>query len=824
MQKKFLFIFLATIFILNKSFSKEIVLTINNFSTKDTVNLLGGPSGTFDKDPTNQEEYCQLSFVELPDKKKTTVLKLEYLVSKQGFNGYFTKLQDFDLRPYKNLEIVLKSSNPLPKLKLELKSVSEKGVYIIEKINKNFKKYVIPIDKFSGLTKYDKMKEFVIVFDGSLLGYSEGELFIKEINFVSDEKYYNDVTSKIKDEQLGIFNFIKDMSNDELLDFIQRKTFDYFIQEAGKETGFVKDRSTKDSPSSIAATGFGLAAICIGVERKWITYEEGVSIVLKTLKSILSNKAELKGFYYHFVDRDTGERVWDCELSTIDTSLLLAGIIVAREYFDEQEVKLLADKIINRVEWPWMTDKKTGLLYMGWDPENGFKNYPLWDTYAEMLVMYIMAIGAEKNSLPVEVWDKIKRPVKRYKGHSYIYSAGESMFVYQYSHAFVDFRDIQDKYANYWDNSLKAIVHGYNFCKDMADKSKTYKEYWGISASDGPYGYKNYGATIFSQDGTIAPYAICASVPFLENKAIDYLRKMILNLGTKVFGKYGFVSAINLDKNYFSDEFVGIDLGITILMIENYRTGFVWKQFMKNSIIQNGLKKIGFKPGKGELNLDELLSKEGQNVEIKLKSIEVKYLPRKIVIDGNLTEWNLSEFYKYDLDTDLEYGTVRDENDLGAEFNFYYDNKKLYFAIIVKDDVIFSEYQGKEIYLNDCVEIYFNPKGNNLFWGDKNNFQIGFSATNSITKNLSYAWFQNENPVEKNKVNFVTKKVDNGYVVEASINWEYLNVDIDKVKEIGFSVAVHDVDDNENKTDKKINFAFKNFDNKIYLGTMQLVK
>lgn len=815
--------FLVLSFISLSFLTQEVVFNVADFSSMDTQNLIGGPSGTFDKDPNNTQEYCKLSFEESVDGRKN-VMKLEYRVSEEGFNGYYTKLQNFDARPYQNLVFWIKADRPMKRIKLEIKGKGGVGFYILRNITTEFKKVVIPFKDFRKISHFGGLKEFVIVFDGTLLGDSQGVVYIDDICFTAEKKFYEEKVAEIAKEPRENFDFVANMSDDELLEFISKRTFDYFIKEAGAETGFVKDRSTIDSPSSIAATGFGLAAICIGVERKWISYEEGFARVMKILSSI-RKKEGVNGFYYHFVDKDTGERSWNSELSSIDTALLLGGVVVAREYFNDKELKRLADEIISGVNWRWMMNERTKQVYMGWDPDTGFKNFPLWDTYAEMLMMYIFGLGAPKQyALPVESWHSFKRPIKKYKNFSYICSPGESMFVYQYSHAFIDFRDIKDDYTNYWENSLKAIVQGYEFCKNNASNSKTYKEFWGISASDGPLGYRNYGATPFAQDGTIAPYAVCGAVPFLGEIAIKTLREMILKLQDKVFREYGFVSAINLDKNYFADEHIGIDLGISLLMIENYRSGFVWKYFMKNQVVQNGLKRAGFKPGKEGVKLEDLLKGEAEKVEITLKGIEIKRTAKDVKLDGDISEWDKNSFYKF-TEEDLEFGSIENPADFNAEFSCCYNEKKLYLCVVINDNMLYNEYIGREIYMNDCVEVYVNPTGKILTWGDKKNFQIGFSAPNDNTNELCYAWFQNENPASLGKVNFVSKKTDSGYVIEASIDLDYLNINLQKNPEVGFSLAVHDVDIVEGtKVDKKVNYAFKNIDNKLHLGTMKFVK
>ena len=414
--------------------------------------------------------------------------------------------------------------------------------------------------------------------------YIDG-IYTEKAKLTVEERLAN-ADPKIKEEVKKMLQ----MRDEELLEYVQRKTFEYFWNEANPENGLVKDRSTEDSPCSIAAVGFALTAIPIAIEKEWISYEKGYERVLTTLKTFVEGKVEGKnGFFYHFVDMNTGRRVWNCELSSIDTALLVAGSLFVREYFEGTEVEELADQLYRNVNWQWMM-AEDNTLYMGWKPEEGFLNEK-WDSFNEGILVYILAIGSPTYSIPAESWDKIHRPI--YENH--ISCPTESLFVYQYPNIWVDFRNKEDKYANYFNNAKIATRYNYSFCVKNKLDYKTYDfDVWGLSASDGPCGYKHYGASEGNHDGTVAPYSAISSIVFTSDLSMKGMRGMLSKYGPLIWKRYGFVSGFNVDANWFSNQHIGIDQGDILLMIENYRTEFVWKYFMKNKYVQNALEKIGF--------------------------------------------------------------------------------------------------------------------------------------------------------------------------------------------------------------------------------------
>lgn len=371
------------------------------------------------------------------------------------------------------------------------------------------------------------------------------------------------------------------LSDNAFLDKVQHDAITYFAGETNPANGLVKDSSRPGAPCSIAAVGFGLAALCIGESHGWIDRDAAYRRILLTLRTFRDDVETVHGFYYHFLDIRTGRRAWNSELSSIDTALFLAGALFAGEYFKGTEIEDIARTLYERVEWPWMLNGKN-ILCMGWKPESGFLWY-YWDSYSEATLLYALAIGSPTHPLPKAAWSAWKRPVGSYKGVELVYCSTGSLFTYQYAHAWIDFRPFYDGAVNYYENSVKASRANKQFCVDNATRYETYGDtMWGLTASLGPDGYKAYGAKPGDavHDGTIAPCGMAGSIVFTGGDALKGLKHLYLKYQDFLYGKYGFKDAFNLDRNWWAEEYLGIDVGIMILMIENYRTGLVWSKFM----------------------------------------------------------------------------------------------------------------------------------------------------------------------------------------------------------------------------------------------------
>ncbi len=369
-----------------------------------------------------------------------------------------------------------------------------------------------------------------------------------------------------------------------LLKKIERDSFNYFLKYTSRRTGLTLDSSQDYAPASIAASGFYLASIPVAVENGWISRKNGYNRVKKLFKTLFSMSGRREhGFYYHFIDKNTGRRVWNSELSSIDTAILMAGVIVAAEYYKGTELEKKGYALYDRVDWNWMRNG-TDMLCHGYKPETGFLPY-YWDMYSEHLLLQVLALGADRYSVPEKVWYSWERKRGSYGDYEVVYSYTGSLFTYQFPHAFVDFRRISDAGIDYFLNSVNAVLANRKFCIDNGGTYKTYADgYWGLSASLGPNGYKAYGAFPGNgyHDGTVAPYAVIASLPFCADISIDTLKKIYDSERNLIYGECGFKDAFNSGKNWYADSYLAIDQGVSVLMIENYFSEFVWKYFSKS--------------------------------------------------------------------------------------------------------------------------------------------------------------------------------------------------------------------------------------------------
>jgi hypothetical protein len=390
--------------------------------------------------------------------------------------------------------------------------------------------------------------------------------------------------------------------DDALLDELQRAAFRFFAEQTDPHTGLVRDRARSDgskSPgkASIAASGFALSAWAVATQRGWTDRDPAVARVRMMLKFLAEKAPRRHGFFYHFMEMDTGERAWKCEVSPIDTGLFFAGAIMAREYFADPEITKLVNGLIRDVDWEWfLNDGQT--LAMAWHDEVGFSRYR-WDRYAEDMMLGFLGMGATERPLPSGYWDAWSRmPVGTYDGFHFI--EGPELFIHQFTHAYVDFRYLRDAYADYFRNSVLASLAQRRFCSDLRNEFPSWGDrLWGLTASDSADGYKVWGGPprttqANALDGTIAPCAAAGSVAFVPTEAMTTLRYMRTAYGDRIWSRYGFVDAFNPETGWVNSDVIGIDLGITLLQAENARTGFVWAVFMGAPEVQRALVRAGF--------------------------------------------------------------------------------------------------------------------------------------------------------------------------------------------------------------------------------------
>jgi hypothetical protein len=383
------------------------------------------------------------------------------------------------------------------------------------------------------------------------------------------------------------------------LDDLERQSCLFFWEQGSPKTGQVLDRARNDlngacdprRMASIAATGFGLTALCIADRRGYLPHEQIVERVKTTLEWHLNKFPEVHGFFYHFTDIETGERIKGVELSSIDTSLLLCGILTVRAYFDDKKIQSLAQQIYERVDWPWMLNGgKT--FSMGWQPDTGFLA-SRWEHFCELMMIYLLAIGSPTHPVAPEYWNHFTRPVIHYKGYEFI-GGDDPIFTHQYSQAWYDFRGKRDAYADYFQNSVTATRAHKAFCLSYP---KWYSEdYWGVSASDYQGGYTAWGGPPAQGplDGTVVPCAAAGSLAFLPAECLAVLRAMRSKWGKQAWGRYGFVDAFHPSANWYDPDVLGIDQGISVLMAENLRSGLVWSTFMRNRESVAAMRRAGF--------------------------------------------------------------------------------------------------------------------------------------------------------------------------------------------------------------------------------------
>jgi hypothetical protein len=387
----------------------------------------------------------------------------------------------------------------------------------------------------------------------------------------------------------------------EFLEDMQHCACLYFTEQADPATGQVLDRATNKTStgrldnrfvSSIAATGFGLTALCIADRRNYFARDRLIKQVLTTLQFHLDKMPHEHGFFYHFNDVKTGQPLINSEVSSVDTAILLCGVLTCRAYFNDPRITDLATQLYNRVDWPWMLNGgKT--FSMGWHPSTGFIA-TRWDHYSELMMLYLLAIGSPTHPVPAESWSAFTRPSVKYGVFEFI-SGRDPLFVHQYSHAWFDFARKQDAYANYFVNSIVATRAHKAFCLSL---NRGYSnDYWGVSASDWEHGYTAWGGPplMGPVDGSVVPCAAAGSLPFLPRECVRVLRSLKDSYGLDAWGRYGLCDAFHPDLHWYDPDVLGIDLGIGLLMAENLRTAFVWDTFMQNPEPVAAMKACGFR-------------------------------------------------------------------------------------------------------------------------------------------------------------------------------------------------------------------------------------
>jgi len=375
----------------------------------------------------------------------------------------------------------------------------------------------------------------------------------------------------------------------------------FFWEQADPASGQVLDRAGNKTSTgefdkartiaSIAATGFGLTALCIADRRKYLPSDQIKTRVQATLQFHLNRLPHQHGFLFHFNNVRTGEPFGFSEVSSIDTAIFLCGVLTCRAYFKDDRITDLATQLYDRVDWPWMLNGGD-TFSMGWRPASGFIT-TRWNHYCELMMLYLLAIGSKTHPVLPETWDAFTRPPMVYEQYEYI-SGKDPLFVHQYSHAWFDFARKRDAYANYFENSVTATHAHKAWCLSLGRGYN--EEYWGVSASDWEHGYTAWGGPplMGPVDGSVVPCAVAGSLPFLPLDCVRVLRSLKDRFGVDAWGRYGFCDAFHPELLWYDPDVLGIDIGIGVLMTENLRTGLIWKTFMQNPEVVNAMNLCGF--------------------------------------------------------------------------------------------------------------------------------------------------------------------------------------------------------------------------------------
>ena len=394
------------------------------------------------------------------------------------------------------------------------------------------------------------------------------------------------------------------LTNDALLTQAQQKAFDFFLQKTDPNTGLTNDRAHNIGPddtytvASVSSTGYMLAALPLMVEAKYISSQFASARALTALNFLQNKMDHPHGWYYHFVDKTTGKRVWNSELSSIDTGLLVAGALVCGQYFHNTAVQTSANALYDAIDWNWMrtnggTQPNKLLLSHGWTPENGWLPYN-WDNYNELMTLVLLGLGAKNNPLPTASWTAWTRKPVTYKGMTTL--SGGPIFLFEMAQNYYDFSQQKDTLGyDYSDVAAQGININRQYCLDKAATRRTYgPNIWGLNASDCPTGYSAFGAPNGPEDGTVSPTGVLAALPFTFPNAIGAAQAMYNNYGDRIWGRYGFSDAFNVDANWYDTDVIGIDLGMATLAIANYRSGSIWRLLQTHPSTSLAFSRAGF--------------------------------------------------------------------------------------------------------------------------------------------------------------------------------------------------------------------------------------
>ena len=591
---------------------------------------------------------------------------------------------------------------------------------------------------------------------------------------------------------LRLMEAYAEAADDDWLNEVERRAVAYFLDQANPRNGLVRNTTEPNAPASITASGVALAVLPVGIERGWVSRPHGYQYARRLLQTLTQHLPHEHGFFYHFLDPETGARTWHSEISGIDTAIAAASALVAGAYFPDTEVEQLAQQLYDRIEWSWFL-QEAGTLAWSWTPEQGLDGNPM--DFSESLLAYLLGLGSSTHPLPASSWDALWRPLGRYAGHSLVFTHDGSLFAYLLPLAWIDLRDRHDAYLDYWMNATYAVLANRQFCLDQQERFATYRAgFWGLSAALGRKGYIAYGGKPGknTHDGTVAPYAVAASIPLVPELALRTYHEMCVLASPTAWGRYGLTDSFTLDPPFRCEYYIALDQALTLLMIENFRTGFVWRLLARHPVIQRGLSRAGFQPGAQEEPTRLSVRRGNPGARLSLP-----HLRHPVVIDGELTEWTGAAGVMELVPTgrrNLEFGVVRSDDDVRLTAALAWDDDALFLAGTVTDDEIVTRHRGAMIYEDDCVELLLDLDHNG-FRFDHNplDAQIGF-APGGERGNQPQTWVWG--PIDRAvpEVRAALRRREHGYQFEGAIPWSVIGGRPPVGRPFGCTVTLHDRD------------------------------
>lgn len=607
------------------------------------------------------------------------------------------------------------------------------------------------------------------------------------------------------------------------LEMVQKQLFRYFTDCTNPANGLVMDKALNlprhekavdfdYAAASITGVGFALTAFPVGVERGFMSREAALNLTRRTLEFFLYEMEHKQGFFYHFVDMKTGLRAMNCEISSIDTAIFLAGALFAAQYFAEPEIHELALSLYERVDWQWMRgDGK--YISMGWTPEKGFIPAS-WDHYSEGILLYILALGSPTHPVAPELWN-FRRLWGKYKGHTHLISP--PLFTHQFPMVWLDLKNKRDQHADYFVSSTQATLANRQYSLDLRPSYSSFSENrWGLTACIGPHDYQAYGAppNAAPADGTVAPAAAGCSIVFTPELSLSALREyyesteLSSDIKSRLIGRFGLSDSFNLDHDFVATEAFAINQGPLLLMIENARSGFIWEHFMKIPFIIKAMKKAGFR--EDFTNTGPPSNTIIYETKAYLPHLRPVYESAKIpdglsleIINFSDTVWNRARPMLLDKNQIQTVIKAQPGMEFQVAWKMLHNQKSIFFRFDVYDPDLHAAHPTEQMYHDDSLEVYLNSLNQPFRWGKEHDFQIILSP-DATGKNLRVREFlKGDNLTSSLKWRF--RRLPDGYQVVLEIPRDKFL--LDQIESFGFSVAAHNTNA-DNTIDVKYNWFF----------------